>query len=71
MNQKRLDRINELARKQKTIGLTDEEKAEQKKLREESLVDFRKTLRGQLDNISFVEADGSVTPLSSLRKKDI
>jgi 5-formyltetrahydrofolate cyclo-ligase len=71
MNQKRLDRINELARKQKTIGLTDEEKAEQKKLREEYLVDFRKTLRGQLENISFVEADGSITPLSSLRKKDI
>ena len=71
MNQKRLDRINELARKQKTIGLTDEEKAEQKKLREEYLVDFRKTLRGQLENISFVEADGSITPLTSLRKKDI
>ena len=71
MNQKRLDRINELARKQKTIGLTDEEKAEQKKLREEYLGDFRTTLRGQLENISFVEADGSITPLSSLRKKDI
>ena len=71
MKQKRLDRINELARKQKTVGLTDAEKAEQKKLREEYLVDFRKTLRGQLENISFVEADGSITPLSSLRKKDI
>ena len=71
MKQKRLDRINELARKQKTVGLTDAEKAEQKKLREEYLADFRKTLRGQLENISFVEADGSITPLSSLRNKDI
>ena len=71
MNQKRLDRINELARKQKTIGLTDEEKAEQNKLRQKFLADFRKTLRGQLENISFVEADGSITPLSTLRKKDI
>jgi uncharacterized protein YnzC (UPF0291/DUF896 family) len=71
MKQKRLDRINELARKQKTVGLTDAEKAEQKKLREEYLADFRKNLRGQLENISFVEADGSITPLSSLRKKDI
>ena len=71
MNQKRLDRINELARKQKTIGLTDEEKAEQNKLRQEYLADFRKTLRGQLENISFVEADGSITPRSTLRKKDI
>jgi uncharacterized protein YnzC (UPF0291/DUF896 family) len=71
MKQKRLDRINELARKQKTVGLTDAEKAEHKKLREEYLADFRKNLRGQLENISFVEADGSITPLSSLRKKDI
>lgn len=71
MKQKRLDRINELARKHKTVGLTDAEKAEQKKLREEYLADFRKNLRGQLENISFVEADGSITPLSSLRKKDI
>lgn len=70
MNQKRLDRINELARKQKSQGLTDAEKAEQKKLREEYLADFRKNLRGQLETISFVEADGTITPLSTLRKKD-
>jgi uncharacterized protein YnzC (UPF0291/DUF896 family) len=70
MHQKRLDRINELARKQKSEGLTEAEKAEQKKLREEYLADFRKTLRGQLENITFVEADGSLTPLRTLRKKD-
>ncbi|MEE1165278.1 MAG: DUF896 domain-containing protein [Lachnospiraceae bacterium] len=70
MHQKRLDRINELARKQKSERLTEAEKAEQKKLREEYLADFRKTLRGQLENITFVEADGSLTPLRTLRKKD-
>ena len=70
MNQKRLDRINELAHKQKNVGLTDAEKAEQKKLREEYLADFRRNLRGQLENITFVEADGSLTPLRTLRKKD-
>lgn len=70
MHQKRLDRINELARKQKSERLTEAEKAEQKKLREEYLADFRKTLRGQLENITFVEADGSLTPLRILRKKD-
>ena len=69
-HQKRLVRINELARKQKSEGLTEAEKAEQKKLREEYLADFRKTLRGQLENITFVEADGSLTPLRTLRKKD-
>ena len=70
MHQKRLDRINELARKQKSERLTEAEKAEQKRLREEYLADFRKTLRGQLENITFVEADGSLTPLRTLRKKD-
>ena len=35
-----------------------------------NLHDFRKTLRGQLENITFVEADGSLTPLRTLRKKD-
>lgn len=70
MHQKRLDRINELARKQKSERLTEAEKAEQKKLREEYLADFRKTLRGQLENITFVEPDGSLTPLRTLRKKD-
>lgn len=70
MHQKRLDRINELARKQKSERLTEAEKAEQKKLREEYLADFSKTLRGQLENITFVEADGSLTPLRTLRKKD-
>ena len=70
MHQKRLDRINELARKQKSERLTEAEKAEQKKLREEYLADFRKTLRGQLENTTFEEADGSLTPLRTLRKKD-
>ena len=71
MNQKRRDRINELARKQKREGLTEVEKAEQKKLRQEYLVDFRRTLRGQLETITLVDPDGTMTPLSSLRKKDI
>lgn len=70
MNQKRLDRINELARKQKSAGLTEAERTEQKKLRADYLAEFRRNLRGQLENISFVEPDGSITPLSTLRKKD-
>ena len=70
-HQKRLDRINELAHKQKSVGLTEEEKVEQKKLRAEYLADFRRNLRGQLENISFVEEDGTITPLRTLRKKDV
>ena len=69
MNQKRLDRINELARKSKSVGLTEEEKEEQKVLRQEYLRDFREALRGQIENITIVEPDGSLTPVSTLRKK--
>lgn len=46
----RTDRINELAKKEKTVGLTDEEKAEQKRLRDEFRAEFRKNLAIQLEN---------------------
>ena len=46
MEKAKVDRINELARLSKERELTEEEKAEQKALREEYLADFRKTLRG-------------------------
>ncbi len=48
-------RINELARKKKTVGLSDEESAEQRVLREAYLKAFRESLRAQLDQIKFVE----------------
>ena len=59
----RTDRINELARKEKSVGLTKEEKAEQQVLRREFIDDFKRNLRGQLDNISIKEEDGSITNL--------
>ena len=48
-------RINELARKAKTVGLTDEEKVEQNLLRQEFLIKFRANFKAQLDNIEFVD----------------
>ena len=45
--QKQLDRINELAKKKKTVGLTEEELNEQAVLREEYLKDFRSRLKQQ------------------------
>jgi len=59
----RLDRINELAQKAKTVGLTAEEEKERDILRKEYLADFRKKMRSQIEQIEFVEEDGSVTPL--------
>lgn len=50
-----IKRINELARKAKTTGLTPEEKIEQNKLRQLYIQGVRTSLRSQLDNIRFVE----------------
>ena len=59
MDQKKIDRINELARKQKSEGLTDEEKKEQMELRREYIEAYKQSLISQLDNIRFIEPDGS------------
>ena len=48
-------RINELARKSKKEGLTEEEKAEQKVLRQEFIAAFRANLKDQLDRIEFTD----------------
>ncbi|MBQ5446551.1 MAG: DUF896 domain-containing protein [Lachnospiraceae bacterium] len=60
MEQNKLDRINELARLSKTRQLTEDEKKEQKKLRDEYIKLVHNNLRGQLNNIRIVEPDGRV-----------
>lgn len=50
-------RINELYNKQKSTGLTEEEQAEQVKLRQTYLTAIKKSLRDQLDNIEVVDND--------------
>ena len=55
MNQEKIDRINWLAHKSKSEGLTPEELEEQAVLRREYIDDFKKNLRAQLDNIEIVE----------------
>ncbi len=59
----KIARINELYRKAKAEGLTEEEKKEQTNLRSEYIANVRANLRGQLDNIDIEETDGSVTNL--------
>ena len=46
-----IDRINELSKKQKTVGLTEEEKIEQQKLRQAYRDAFLKNMKAQLDCI--------------------
>lgn len=63
MNNEKIQRINALARKSKTEGLTEEEKKEQASLRKEYIASVRRNLRAQLDNINIQETDGSITNL--------
>ena len=60
MDNTKLARINELARKSKAEGLTSAERQEQALLRSEYLEAVRRNLKGQLDNIDIVNKDGSV-----------
>lgn len=68
MDKKDLERINELYKKSQTIGLTEEEKAEQKSLREAYVLAVHNNLRGTLENISIKNPDGTITDLKDLRK---
>ena len=72
MDARKIDRINTLAHKAKSVGLTDEEKREQALLREEYLESIRASLRSRLNSIDIKEADGSITNLGENygRKKD-
>lgn len=63
MTDEKIQRINQLYHKSKKEGLTDAEKKEQKILRQEFIDAFKRNLRGQLDNISIQEQDGSITHL--------
>ena len=60
MDDKKVARINELYHKSKSEGLTPEE---QQILRKEYIDSFKRNLRGQLNNISIKEKDGSITNL--------
>lgn len=59
----RIARINELYHKSQAEGLTEEEKAEQTRLRREYVDNIRNNLKSQLDNIVIERPDGSVVDL--------
>lgn len=69
MEQKKIDRINELAKKSRTDeGLTEEEKAEQAVLRREYIDSFKASLTGQLDNTYIVDEKGNKRKLERKNK---
>ena len=63
MDEKKIDRINELYRRSKAEGLTEAEKKEQQLLRREYIDSVKRNLTAQLDQISIQEADGTITEL--------
>lgn len=65
MEQKKIDRINELARKSKTVGLTEEEKAEQTELRNEYRRAVTGNLAATLENTYIMTPDGKKTKVRS------
>ena len=67
MDKKKIERINELARKKKAGGLTEAETAEQAELRQEYLAEFREGMKAMLDNTIIQEPDGT---RHALRQKD-
>ena len=63
MNEKKIQRINELARKKKTVGLTGAEKVEQAELRKEYIEGYRRSLLHHIAGIKLVDEEGNdVTP---------
>jgi uncharacterized protein YnzC (UPF0291/DUF896 family) len=63
MTDEKIQRINDLYRKSKAEGLTDEEKKEQQLLRKEFIASVRGNLVSQLNAIDVVDADGKVENL--------
>ena len=70
MEKEKIDRINELARKQKSPeGLTEQEKEEQAKLRQEYIEGFRASMRGILGNTYVQYPDGTKKKAESKNEK--
>ena len=67
MDQTKIDRINELAKKHREEGLTPAETAERDALRKEYIAGYRKSLESHLENTYIVDEDGKK---EKLKKRD-
>ncbi len=59
MNKEKINRINELARKSKITGLTQEEKEEQTRLRNEYISNVRSNFVKSIENMVVIDEDGN------------
>ena len=68
MEHEQIERINELARKKKTVGLTEAEALEQARLRAQYLREFRANMEATLQAVRVEQPDGSYKPLGKKEK---
>ncbi|MEC1749497.1 DUF896 domain-containing protein [Bacillus mojavensis] len=70
ISNEKIARINELAAKSKAGVITEEEKAEQQKLRQEYLKGFRSSMKNTLKSVKIIDPEGNdVTPEKLKREK--
>ncbi|PAQ14971.1 hypothetical protein CD798_07955 [Bacillaceae bacterium SAOS 7] len=63
LSAEKIARINELSKKSKSQGLTDEEKQEQMNLRQEYLKAFRGSMKNTVETVRIFDPEGNeVTP---------
>lgn len=69
MEHEKIERINALARKQKSEGLSDEEKREQAALRQEYIAEIRASFGATLESTVIVRPDGTREAVSDRKKE--
>ena len=67
--EERIKHINELYHKSQAEGLTEEEKAEQAKLRAEYVANVRANLKAQIENVTVERPDGTIESLADAARK--
>ena len=68
MTEEKIDRINTLAHKAKSVGLTEDEKREQAALRREYIDSVKASLVGQLENTYIVDEKGNKRKVEKKKK---
>lgn len=68
MTEEKIDRINTLAHKAKSVGLTEDEKKEQAALRKEYIDSVKASLVGQLENTYIVDEKGNKRKVEKKKK---
>lgn len=62
-----IKRINELYHKSQKMGLSEDEKVEQKELRQKYIDSIKGNLRGQLENMSIQRPDGTIEKVKKVK----